>query len=73
MGEVFLAEDTRLSRKVALKLLPSDACADAGRRERFVREARAAAMLSHPNVCTVFDAGEDAVARERVGRGGGDG
>jgi len=63
MGEVFLAEDTRLSRKVALKLLPSDACADAGRRERFVREARAAAMLSHPNVCTVFDAGEDAAGR----------
>ena len=63
MGEVFLAEDTRLSRKVALKLLPSDACADPGRRERFVREARAAAMLSHTNVCTVFDAGEDASGR----------
>jgi predicted Ser/Thr protein kinase len=63
MGEVFLAEDTRLSRKVALKLLPSDACADPRRRERFVREARAAAMLSHPNVCTVFDAGEDAGGR----------
>lgn len=60
---MFLAEDTRLSRKVALKLLPSDASADAGRRERLVREARAAAILNHPNVCTVFDAGEDASGR----------
>jgi serine/threonine protein kinase len=57
---VFLAEDERLSRKVALKLLPKDSCGDESRRRRFVQEARAAAMISHPNVCTVFDAGEAA-------------
>ena len=60
MGEVFLAEDERLSRKVALKLLPKDSCGDESRRRRFVQEARAAAMISHPNVCMVFDAGEAA-------------
>ncbi|HZM69516.1 MAG TPA: protein kinase [Candidatus Cryosericum sp.] len=58
MGEVFLAEDTRLSRRVALKLLPADRCADDERRRRFLREARAAALLNHPNICTLFDVGE---------------
>ncbi|HET9250595.1 MAG TPA: protein kinase, partial [Candidatus Eisenbacteria bacterium] len=59
MGEVFLADDTRLARRVALKVLPMDVCGDPVRRERFLREARAAAMLTHPNVCAVYDTGED--------------
>jgi non-specific serine/threonine protein kinase len=59
MGEVFLAEDSRLRRRVALKVLPAAVCEVPELRERFLREARAAAMLSHPNVCSVFDTGED--------------
>ncbi len=53
MGEVFLAEDTRLQRKVALKVLPVDATDDE-RIERFRREARAVAALNHPNIVTLF-------------------
>jgi non-specific serine/threonine protein kinase len=58
MGEVFLAEDGRLGRQVALKILPSKACSEPALRLRFVQEARAAAMLAHPNICTVYDVGE---------------
>lgn len=58
MGIVFLAEDDQLRRKVALKLLRSSFAADEERRRRFLREARAAAALSHPNLVTVYDVGE---------------
>ena len=58
MGIVFLAEDEALRRKVALKLLPPSFAADAERRRRFLREARAAAAVSHPNLVTVYDVGE---------------
>ncbi len=58
MGEVFLAEDTRLGRKAAIKLLPLDVAADSGRRQRFLKEARAASALNHPRVCIVYDVGE---------------
>ena len=58
MGEVFLAEDTSLGRKAALKFLPSDLEGNAVFRKRFLGEARAAAALNHPYVCKIYDVGE---------------
>ena len=58
MGEVFLAEDTQLDRKVALKFLPPHLCQDEDCRARFKREAQAAAKLSHPNIVTIHEVAE---------------
>jgi serine/threonine-protein kinase len=58
MGEVYLAEDTELDRKVALKFLPSHLCQDDDFRERFKREAQAAAGLDHPNIVTIYEVSE---------------
>ncbi|MBL8206357.1 MAG: protein kinase, partial [Blastocatellia bacterium] len=58
MGEVWLAEDTRLKRQVALKLLPAELTTDTERVRRFGQEAQAASALSHPNIITVYDIGE---------------
>jgi TolB-like protein/Tfp pilus assembly protein PilF len=82
MGEVYLAEDARLGRRVALKLLPHYLDKDERRLRRFEREARAAAALAHPNVCVIHEVDETAdgyhfitmehvegkTLRERIGR-----
>ena len=58
MGEVYLALDTKLNRKVALKILPGELSANAQRMRRFVQEAQAAAALNHPNIAHVYEIGE---------------
>ncbi len=60
MGEVYRARDARLERDVALKLLPHDRFEDATGRARLIREARAAASLNHPCICTIYEVGEEA-------------
>ena len=60
MGQVYLAEDTKLGRQVAIKLLPPEDSAQPQHRKRLVKEAQAAAKLDHPNVCSIFEVGESA-------------
>src|SRR5712691_10509551 len=58
MGEVYLAEDLRLHRKVALKILPAELAADRDRMRRFEQEATAAAALNHPHIAHIYEIGE---------------
>ena len=60
MGVVYLAQDPRLKRQVAIKLLPPDLTRDDTAKQRFLQEAQAASALDHPNICTIFEINETA-------------
>ena len=66
MGEVYLAQDSRLGRKIALKLLPLDFARDQHRVRRFAQEARAASALNHPNVCVIHEIGRTSDGRHFI-------
>ena len=59
MGEVYLAEDTKLNRKVAIKLLPADSLESENANRRLLREAQSAAKLDHPNICAIHEVSEE--------------
>src|SRR5882762_9686284 len=58
MGEVYLAEDSKVNRKIAIKILPAEVASDQERMRRFVQEAKAAAALNHPNIAHIYEIGE---------------
>src|SRR5205807_4424924 len=64
MGEVYLAEDAQLRRRVALKILPGDLASNQDRMRRFTQEAQAAAALNHPNIAHIYEIGSSPTVRE---------
>src|SRR5213076_3300095 len=64
MGEVWRGRDTRLDRSVAIKILPAEFAQNAQFKARFEREARAISQLNHPNICTLYDVGDDYLVME---------
>src|SRR5207253_1293145 len=64
MGEVYRARDTRLDRAVAIKILPAEFASDMQLKVRFEREAKTISQLSHPNICTLFDVGDNYLVME---------
>src|SRR5438105_2490096 len=64
MGEVWRGRDTRLERAVAIKILPAEFAQDAKFKIRFEREAKAISRLNHPNICTLYDVGENFLVME---------
>src|SRR5437870_12174823 len=64
MGEVYKARDTRLDRNVAVKILPTEFAQNAQFKIRFEREARTISQLSHPNICTLYDVGDNYIVME---------
>src|SRR5262249_10829734 len=68
MGKIYLAEDTQLRRKVAIKLLRAELTHDGERARRFAQEARAASALTHPNIITIHESGEDDDRLHSTGR-----
>jgi eukaryotic-like serine/threonine-protein kinase len=63
MGEVYLAQDSKLDRKVALKILPADVSSDQRRMNRFIQEAKAASALNHPHILTIYEIGTTETSR----------
>ena len=59
MGEVYLAEDKQLDRKVAIKFLPREVATDERAKQRLLREAKTAATLDHPNICAIYEVGQE--------------
>ena len=64
MGEVYRARDTRLDRSVAVKVLPAELAHRADLRARFEREAKTISSLNHPNICALYDVGDDYLVME---------
>src|ERR1700737_5607461 len=64
MGEVYRARDTRLDRSVAIKILPAEFAKNGQLKIRFEREAKTISQLSHPNICTLFDVGDNYLVME---------
>ena len=64
MGEVYRARDTRLDRAVAVKILPAEFAQNAQFKVRFEREAKTISHLSHPNICTLYDVGDNYIVME---------
>src|SRR5215469_9888169 len=66
MGEVYLAQDSKLDRKVALKILPAEIATNQDRMRRFVQEAKAAAALNHPNIAHIYEIGSSSIETGEV-------